>query len=131
MIPQTQARRRLDLGSFIFFLAHLPKASALPVLLRIPTSPPKRAQKRNILIFHPSVRTSASRSVNLRRATTGLPPATISAPEMIPMNRDMTTSFVIKARVIVKTGGTSPQIPKFSITSPFAKSFETLYEINY
>ena len=118
MIPHTQARRRLVLGSFTFFFAHLPKASALPVFERIPTNPPKSAQKRNILIFHPSVRTSANKSVNLSRATTGLPPATIKAPEIIPINREMTTSFVINARVIVKTGGTSPQIPKFSITSP-------------
>ena len=125
-MPHTQARRRLVFGSLTFFLAHLPKASALPVFDRMPTRPPKSAQNRNILIFHPSVRTSANKSVNLRRAVTGFPPATMSAPETIPINSDMITSFVINARVIVKTGGTSPQIPKFSITSPFYKSFETL-----
>ena len=115
MIPQTQARRRLVLGSLIFFFAQRPKASALPVLLRIPTRPPRRAQKRKILMFHPSVSTSAIKSVKRRSAVTGLPPATISAPDTIPTNSEITTSFVMKARVMVRIGGISPRIPKCSI----------------
>jgi hypothetical protein len=48
-------------------------------------------------------------------AIRGFPPATISAPEKIPRNRETITSLVMNARVMVSTGGIRPQIPKLAI----------------
>jgi len=66
-------------------------------------------------MFHPSLSEPAIMSVRLMIAIKGLPPATMIAPEKIPRNRDTITSLVIKARVMVRTGGISPQIPKLVI----------------
>ena len=126
MSPQNHASSRLVLGLCSFFLAHSPKAWALPVRLSIPTSPPSSAQKRKILMFQPSERTSAMRSVRFRMATNGLPPATMSAPTIIPKNSDTMTSLVMNASVMVKIGGMSPQIPKCAIFDPFSGTLYTI-----
>ena len=92
--------------------AQRPKAFVAPVLDNSPTKPPKSAQKRNILIFQPSLRDPATTSERFTNAANGLPPATISVPERIPRKSEMITSLVIKASAIVRIGGIRPYNPK-------------------
>ena len=110
--------------------AQRPKAFVAPVLESNPTNPPKRAQKRKIRIFHPSLSEPATTSERLTNAANGLPPATINVPERITKNSEMTTSLVMNAKAMVSTGGMRPHMPKFAINhTPFSCSAACVFSI--
>ena len=79
--------------------------------------PTKRA-KRMVLVIQPSENKPIKPSKRAINAVNGLNPCVTSSPKKIPDKRDTTTSFVIIAMMMIKSGITTERTPKFSMIFP-------------